>query len=131
MTKKANKWTMKEMIDKNINFSYCFVAWYATYNTFQQIFRPSGSIEEGKAYFIGKHKLYIFTVDTSVLPNALAVGCSIHYLGFVLYLRIFKRNKFHSGYLNPLGPFELDPSWGNNLYENHWCITFRYFSFWM
>ena len=42
---------------------------YATDVTFQQAFRPSRGIEEGKRYFSGKHKLYGYKVEVSVMPN--------------------------------------------------------------
>lgn len=60
------------------NFPY---ARYATDVTFQQCFRPSGSMQEGKVFFSGKHKLYGLKVEVSVLPNGLATFCSSHYPG--------------------------------------------------
>ena len=33
-------------------------------------------MEEGKTYFSGKHKLYVYEVEVSVLPKGLAIGCS-------------------------------------------------------
>ena len=52
---------------------------YATDVNFQQEFRPSESIEEGKRYFSGKHKLYGYKVEVSVMPNGLALGMTVHY----------------------------------------------------
>lgn len=72
------------------NFKY---ARYATDVTFQQSFRPSGSIEEGKAYFSGKHKLYGYKVEVSVLPNGMAIGATRHYPGAVSDLRICQENR--------------------------------------
>ena len=40
-------------------------------------------MQEGKKYFIGKHKLYGFKTEVSVRPNGIAVACSKHYPGFV------------------------------------------------
>lgn len=54
---------------------------YATDVTFQQCFRPAGSMQEGKIFFSGKHKLYGLKVEVSVLPNGLAAFCSPHYPG--------------------------------------------------
>lgn len=43
---------------------------------FQNSFRPSGIIEQGKSYFSGNHKLYGSKVEISVLPIGLAVDSS-------------------------------------------------------
>ena len=52
------------------------MALYATDVTFQPSFRLSGSVEEGKKYFSGKHKQYGYNFEVSVLPKRLALCCS-------------------------------------------------------
>ena len=54
----GQKWKIKLMSRKKIGFKNYPIARYATDVTFQQSFRSSGSVEEGKLYFSGKHKLY-------------------------------------------------------------------------
>lgn len=56
---------------------------YATDVTFQKSFRPIGSVQEGKRYFNGKHKLYGHKVEVSMFPNGLDLGFSLHYPGSV------------------------------------------------
>lgn len=56
-------------------------ALYAVDVTFQQSFRPSGAIEEGKLYLSGKHKLYGLKVEVAVLPNGIGLACSAHHPG--------------------------------------------------
>ena len=68
-------------------------AHYAVDVTFQQSFRPSGSMEEGKRFYSGKHKLYGYKVEVSVLPNGLAIGCTQHYPGSVSDFEIFQRRR--------------------------------------
>ena len=57
---------------------------------FQQSFRPSGTLEEVKKYFSGKHKLYGFKVEVSVLPNGLAISASVYYPGSVADIEIMR-----------------------------------------
>lgn len=88
--------TMENMIENDQQFGNFKCARYATDVTFQQSFRPSGNIAEGKRYFSGKHKLYGYKVEASVLPNGLAIGCSGHYPGSVSDFEIFQSNReFH------------------------------------
>lgn len=65
-------------------------ACYATEMFFQQCNRPSGNMQEGKFYFSGKHKLYGFKTEVSVLPNGLKiVFFSDHYPGSKSVIDIF------------------------------------------
>ncbi len=79
--------------DKKAEFSNFSEALYAVDVTFQQSFRPSGSIEEGKLYFSGKQKLYGYKCEASVLPNGLCVGVSNHCPGSISDFEIFQRRK--------------------------------------
>ena len=84
------------MRKKNITFKHFTCAGYATDVTFQQSFRPSGSVQEGKRVFSGKHKLYGFKVEMSVLPTNIAIDCTRYYPGSVSDFEIFKENiRFH------------------------------------
>lgn len=49
------------------------------------------NMKEGKIYFIGKHNLYGYKVEVSVLSNGLAVNCAKHYPGSVSDLEILQR----------------------------------------
>ena len=90
------KWTMAKCRQEERAFSNFHYARYAVDVTFQQSNRPSGNISEGKRYFSGKHKLYGYKVEVSVLPTGLAIGCTEHYPGSVSDLEIFRRNRpFH------------------------------------
>ena len=46
--------------------------------TSHQANRPSGSMQEGKVFFSGKHKLYGFKVEVSARPNGFASAFSKH-----------------------------------------------------
>lgn len=95
-----NEFRMAELMKNRQQFSHFKCARYATDVTFQMAFRPSGNIQEGKKYYSGKHKLYGYKVEVSVLPNGLALCCSKHYPGSVSDLEIFQRMRnVHSKYL--------------------------------
>lgn len=69
--------TVLEDKDKTfMNFKY---ALYATDAMSQHINRKSGNHEESKKYYSGKHKLYGYGVEVSVVPNGFAIHCSNHY----------------------------------------------------
>lgn len=61
---------------------------YATDITFQQCFRPSGSIEEGNNYFSEKHKLYGLRVEVSVCSSGYSLLFSNYQPGSVLKIYI-------------------------------------------
>ena len=50
-------WSMAAMLARDSESKKFPFARYATDVTFQQGFRPSGSVREGKKHFTGKHKL--------------------------------------------------------------------------
>ena len=79
----ASRFTMERLIADKTMFKTYKMCRYATDVTFQQTFRPGGTLAESKKYFSGKHKLYGFKVEASVLPNGMALHVSKHYLGSV------------------------------------------------
>ena len=82
---------MDGMLQKNKFFRHFKFARYATDVTFQQSNRPSGNLQEAKAHYSGKHKLYGYQVEVSVLPNGLALCCSRHYPAATSDIDIFQR----------------------------------------
>ncbi|KAE9312802.1 hypothetical protein PR003_g19674 [Phytophthora rubi] len=69
---------------------------YATGVTFQQANRPAGTHSEAITYYSGKHHLYGYKVEVSVLPTGLALNCSPHAKGSVSDTTIFRENDaFH------------------------------------
>lgn len=57
-------------------------------------------MQEGTNYHTTKHKVYIYKVDVSVLPNRLAVSCSEPYPGSISDLEIMQRmRRIHEKYL--------------------------------
>ena len=87
---------MGKLFQSNKLFKNHPCARYATDVTFQQANRPSGSLEEGKKYYSGKHKLYGYKVEVSVLPIGIAVHCTDHYPGSIADIDIFYKNlDFH------------------------------------
>lgn len=87
----AGQSTMTTLADKKETFAHFPYAMYATDVTFQQCNRPSGSMQEGKIYYSGKHKLYGLKVEMSVLPNGLAIMCSESFPGSTSDISIMSR----------------------------------------
>ena len=93
---KAERWTMARLVEEKRTFCNFQYARYATDVTFQQANRPSGNVAEGK-YYSGKHKLYGFEAEVSVLPNRIAAQCTEHFPGSVSDIDIIFRNRaFHT-----------------------------------
>ena len=87
--------------------------------------QASGSIEEGKKYFSGKHKLYGYKVEVSVLPCGLALGARLHEPGSVSDLVIFQQmQSFHRKQLRKTSEeadiFDEGPL--SERYPNHWAV---------
>lgn len=61
--------------------------------TFQQSNRPSGIMEEGKAYYSGRNNLNWYKVEVCILPNGLNIGCSKNYPGAIADIDIFAKMK--------------------------------------
>ena len=101
--------TMADLQKSQQTFKAFPEARYATDVTFQHAFRPSGSIEKGKRYFSGKHKLYGYKVEISVMSDGLALGMTAHYPGSVSDFEILQRNR--DWHLNELAKRGLKDSW--------------------
>lgn len=84
---------MKELQDTDALFSNYKYSHHATDVIFQQAFRSSWNMQEGKFYYSGKHKLYGYKVEVSVLLNGLLIGCTSHYFGSVCDVSIFQENQ--------------------------------------
>lgn len=87
-----DKLTMTSVVEGGRTFRHFPCARYATDVTFQQSYRPSGSMQEGKKFFSGKHKLYGLKVEVSVCATGIALFCSDHAPGSVADIDIFYRN---------------------------------------
>ena len=119
------QWSMESMRKKNSSFKHFTRARYATDVTFQQSFQPSGSVQEGKRYFSGKHKLNGFKVEMCVLPPGIAIDCTGHYPGSVSDLEIFKENiRFHKRSLKKTieEREEVDIGIHSGQWPEHWGI---------
>ena len=120
----GKKWKMELMSRKKIGFKNYPIARYATDVTFQQSFRRSGSVEEGKLYFSGKHKLYGNKSEMSVLPNALQIGCCAREPGSVSDLKIFEAMlPFHAKQLHKGGgETDMDDDGPlSDAFQNYWA----------
>ena len=84
LTRITSKFTMNKLLHSDQRFYNFTEALYAVDVTFQQLYRPSGGIAEGKLYFSGKHHLYGYKEEVSVLPNNLVDHCNtqFHFLDF-------------------------------------------------
>ena len=72
----CTQFSMTSLGDSEQLLSLFAEVFYAADVTFQQFFRLSGSIQERKLYFRGRHELYGLKAEFSELPNVLAVGSS-------------------------------------------------------
>ena len=92
----GESWMMKRMIQTQKTFKTFKFCRYATDVTFYQGYWPSGTMEEGEKYFSGKHKIYGYKVEVSVLLKGLAIGCSNRCQGSVTDIDIMgKMKEFH------------------------------------
>lgn len=92
VTSREVRYPMDRMMKEQRIFKYHPYCRYAVDVTFQQTNRPSGNLQESKLYFSGKHKLYGFKTEVSVLPNGQAFFISRHAPGSVADIDIFMRN---------------------------------------
>ena len=90
--KNCKQYDMAVLIQDGTVFSAVPCAKYATDVIFQQANRPSGTMQEGKKYFSGKHKLYGYKTEVCVLPNGLAAAATFHYPGSTADVEIFRDN---------------------------------------
>lgn len=87
---------MEFMRQEKKTFKNHTVARYVTDVTFQHRFRPGGAMEKGNKYYSGKHKVYGYKVEMSVLPVALEILISEHYLGSKSDIEMFRSmRQFH------------------------------------
>eukprot|EP00644_Phytophthora_capsici_P016038 jgi/Phyca11/115373/e_gw1.28.60.1 len=100
-------------------------ALYAVDVTFQQSYRPSGSIAENGSWYSGKHHLYGLKVEVSVDKRGFAINCSEHAKGSIHDITMFKNNKtFH---LSKIKKLPGDESLNDNgplrdSFPNEWAI---------
>jgi len=129
--KKYNKFVMEHCKKKNMDqlsesnrrFTFHPYALYATVVTFQQTNRPSGNLQEAKVFYSGKHKLYGYKVEVSVLPIGIAISCTSHYPGSYADLEIFRRNiEFHQTILKKSHTVLEDQGLLHEAYPNHWAV---------
>ena len=83
-------WSMKTLSENYKLFKKYLMARYATDVTFHPSSRPSGSLEEGKKYFSGKHKLCGYKVEVSITLNGFAICSNLHEPGLVSDWVIFR-----------------------------------------
>ena len=91
VTELTQNCNMKSLQDIRCMFQKFPEALYAVDVIFQQCYRPSGSLAEGKMYFSGKHRFKGFKIEASVHPNGLAIGASDHYPGSISDFEIMLR----------------------------------------
>lgn len=80
--------TVTGLVDKKNRFTHVPHVLYATSITVQQFDLLSGAMQERKVYLMGKQKLYGLKVETSVLPNGLAVIFFEAFLGAALCILV-------------------------------------------
>ena len=119
------EFTMKNLDNTHARFSNFPEALYAVDVTFQQSFRPSGQLAEGKLFFSGKHKLYGVKVEVGVLPNGLAISCSGHYPGSVSDFEILQRRRsIHTDLIQKQGNERdlVDIGFDVSTYPEQWAV---------
>mmetsp|Transcript_21916 Transcript_21916/g.47396 ORF Transcript_21916/g.47396 Transcript_21916/m.47396 type:complete len:458 (+) Transcript_21916:321-1694(+) len=90
------KMTMGELRDRGQTFKNFPYAHHATDVFFTHSNRPSGTFEESRPYFSGKHHLYGLKVECSVMPNGQACNWTAHFRGGMHDKTICETNiKFH------------------------------------
>ena len=122
-----NKYAMTRLQADKRTFNKYKMCLYACCVTFQESYRPGGSLEESKRYFSGKHKLYGYKTEVAVLPNGLAIHCSAHEPGSVADIAIFRLNLgFHLDAVEKSVEERAitDISIGVDEHLNHWAILF-------
>ena len=88
----AKKFKMSRIFADKSQFGVYCVARYATDVTFQQSNLPWGNHEDTKGHFSGKHTIYWYKTEVSVLSNRIAIGASRHYMGSISDVDIFYDN---------------------------------------
>ncbi|ETL37701.1 hypothetical protein L916_10654, partial [Phytophthora nicotianae] len=92
-----DKWTLGMIVCSGHAFQNFPYARYATDVIFQQTNKPAGNMNEINPYYSGKHHLYGYKVEVSVLRNGFDVNCTDHTGGSTHDAAIFKDNvAFHA-----------------------------------
>lgn len=78
---RADVFLMSKMVQDGRTFQKHRYARYATDGTFKHTNWPSGNLQDAKAYFSGKHKIYGYKVEISVLLNGIEIACSDQFPG--------------------------------------------------
>lgn len=120
-----HKYNMAYLIEKQQTFAHFPFARYATDATFHHTNRPTGNMQESKQYYSGKHKLYGYKSEASVLPNGIAVMISSHYKGATSDLDMFRRHACqHRGMLRKHGEEHgiIDSGKLSDKYPNLWTV---------
>ncbi|KAE9012838.1 hypothetical protein PF011_g8738 [Phytophthora fragariae] len=117
------RWKMKKLTLSGHSFKNFPSARYATDITFQQSNRPTGGYSNAKKYFSGKHHLYGYKVEVSVLPTGAAINSTNFEPGAVADVTMFRDNgAFHRSAMRKLHD-EADLSDDGPLsaaYRNDW-----------
>ncbi|GMF58076.1 unnamed protein product [Phytophthora fragariaefolia] len=121
----GKRWTMKQLTLSGHAFENFPSARYATDVTFQQANRPTGGYHHAKKYFSGKHFLYGYKVEVSVLPTGAAINCTKFAPGAEADLTMFRNDSaYHRSALQKL-PNEFELSDDGPLldqYANDWAV---------
>lgn len=122
----ARTYTMEKLREDNVSFSNYPEARYATDVIFQQSNRPSGTLSEGRVFFSGKHHMYGFKTEVSVLPNGLAIGYTKWKPGSTSDIEIFRNNQRWHNLQSRKTEEELrifrDAGELHETYPNNWAI---------
>ena len=100
-------------------------ALYAHDVKFQVAYRPGGRFDEQKRYFSGKHKLYGYKIDCSVVPPGVAVHVSKHYTGSISDLSIVLDNmEIHKQMLKKTEEERASADYGelHDKFRNEWAL---------
>ena len=119
--------SLTEIDESGKAFMHYLFAKFATDVTFQQANRSLGNHQEAKVFFSGKHKLYGYKCEVSVLPLGIACFATAHYPGSVSDIDIFSKNL--SQHLKmcekSTDEKELEDTYlFADKYPNHWEILF-------
>jgi hypothetical protein len=117
--------TMRRACTRGNTFDNYPCASYAVDVTFQQSWRPGGSIRENGKFYSGKHHLYGLKVEVSVDKRGFAINCTQHEPGATRDLTMFKQKKaFHLQKIQKLPGDESLPDEGPllNAHPNEWAI---------
>lgn len=84
------------MKENSKNFRHYLTGRYGTYVCFQQSYRPTGSMIEGRPLHFGNQKLHCYKFESSVLAKGFCNSCSKHARWGRSDLEVLQcRKKFH------------------------------------